>query len=369
MAVAPTLVAKCPKCGGDAIPGKDFCPNCGALLALATSGASIDSYIRDRIAEQLDGSYKDKRLVELETAEAVATRLVGWAKVFAFAVGIPVAVFLFILGLMGYNSIQDARKLTSEASEKIRPVVDDALKKAREAQTLSTDNLTRVTQLRESLKTTEATVQDQKLKVARETDQMNTQLSQATGMKNQLAGLAAQLQQRTDEAAKLRRTVRELSKRVEASEVAKVFPELGSRPVATVDGAVLGPKPANQLRLDLQLSVLAERNTRLTADQINEVRLALQKEGMTVFLGYPGVTRNESTAMAMQPGGSEERSQVIYFKAEGATPAQQVKKVLERWVPVQDSMVIFADPAKLDQTTQEFLRLSGLDLMVVIGSR
>lgn len=368
MATIP-MPAKCPRCGSDAIPGKHFCPDCGALLALGISGASIDSYIRDRISEQIDGSFKDKRLVELETTQAIATRLIDWAKVFAFAAGIPVALLALILGLMGYNSIQDARKLTSEASERIRPVVDDALTKAREAQTLSTSTLTRVTQMRESLKTAEAAVQDQKLKVARETEQMNAQLSKATGMKNQLAGLAAQLHQRADEAAKLQRTVSDLSKRVEASEVANVFPDLGSKPVPTINGAALGTKSPNQLWLDLQLSFLAERNTRLTADQINDVRLALQKEGMIVFLGYPGVTRNRGTSMAMQPGGSEERSQILYFKAQGAAPAQLIKKVLAKWLSVQDSMVRFADPSKLDETTQEFLRLSEVDFMVVIGTR
>ena len=360
---------KCPKCGGDAVSEKPFCPNCGALLALGLSGASIDSYVQDRIKEQLDGSFKDKRLVELETTEAIVTRLVNWAKVFAFAVGIPLAVCAAVLALLGYNSIQDARRLTSEAAAKIRPVVDDAMVKAGEAQEQSRDALKRVGKMRESLKVTETAVQDQNSKAVEAAKAIQSQLTQASGMKIELAGLASQLEERTRETAKLQKTVNELSRRVETSEVAKVFPDLGSKPVATINGQVLGTKPAGQLWVDLQLSYRAERDTRLTADQINELLLALKKEGVTVFLGYPGVTRNRGTQMAIQPGGSEERTEILYFRPDQATAAKRVRKVIERWVPVQDAMVRLREPATLDETTLEFLRLSGLDLLVAIGTR
>jgi hypothetical protein len=332
------------------------------------SGAAVDSFIRDRIQEQLDAGFKDKRLVELETTEAIATRLITWAKTFAYAVGIPVAICFIVLGILGYRSIEDARKLTNEAAEKIRPVIEDALSKAHQAQQQSTDSLTRIAQVRESLRVTEGAVEKQRAAAEQEAKQVSVQLAQISGMRNQFSELAKQLQARADETARLQKTVSDLSRRVEASEVQKVFPDLGSKPVATINGQVLGPRSPNQLWLNLQLSYRAGRDTRLTAGQINDMRLALQKDGIVVFLGYPGVTRNRGTQMAIQPGGSEERTQIIYFRQDRGAAAQKVRTIIERWVPIQDAMVRFSDPSKLDETTREFLRLSDLDFLVVIGT-
>src|SRR5450755_1818208 len=114
---------KCSKCGNDGVLGKSFCPGCGALLAIPISGPAIDSYIQERIRDQIEGSFKDKHLVEFETTEAIVNRLANWAKVSALSVGVPVAICALVLGLLGYNNIQDAKRLTSEASERIRPVV------------------------------------------------------------------------------------------------------------------------------------------------------------------------------------------------------------------------------------------------------
>jgi len=369
MSAQPTSPPRCPKCNGDVIPGKPFCPDCGALLAIGAPGVAIDAYIRDRIQKQLDSGFKDRRLVELETTEAVVNHLITWAKAFAFAVGIPAALCALVLGILGYRSIQDARKLTSEAAEKIRPVIEDALSKAHQAQQQSADSLARVVQLRESLRIAEAAVEKQRAAAVREADQVNVQLAQVSGMRNEFAELAKQLQERTTEAARLQKAVNDLSRRVETSEVARVFPDLGSKPVATINGQALGPRTPSELRLNLQLSYRAERDTRLTASQISDMRLALQKDGAVVFLGSPGVTRNRGTQLLNKPGGSEERTQVLYFRHDRAAAAQKIRKVIERWVPVQDGMVRFADPAKLDETTQEFLRLSDLDFLVVIGTR
>ena len=61
---------------------------------------------------------RDTKVVEIELAEAVANRLMGWAKLFGFFVGIPLAIIALWLGFLGYKTAADLKKL-SERIDKL----------------------------------------------------------------------------------------------------------------------------------------------------------------------------------------------------------------------------------------------------------
>ncbi len=72
------------------------------------------SSIAEQIRDVLQNNYKDVRHVELETAAAIANRVMGWAKVFGFFAGIPLVLIAVWLGWIGYKSISDLEKLQDQ---------------------------------------------------------------------------------------------------------------------------------------------------------------------------------------------------------------------------------------------------------------
>jgi hypothetical protein len=57
--------------------------------------------LQSQVERIVRGRIKDRKIVEIETTQAIATRLTDWAKMFAFFVGIPTAVLLLILATLG----------------------------------------------------------------------------------------------------------------------------------------------------------------------------------------------------------------------------------------------------------------------------
>lgn len=95
----------CGKCGKQSPAGKRFCGDCGATLAGAV--AVDDVVLRETIRSILKESIADQKVVELETAQAVATRLSDWGKLFGFFVGIPLAILVVGLGALGIKTYAD----------------------------------------------------------------------------------------------------------------------------------------------------------------------------------------------------------------------------------------------------------------------
>jgi hypothetical protein len=68
-----------------------------------------ESNLRQQIQTALKEQFKDQKVVEIETAEAIATRVSNWTKLLGFFVGIPVAFLVFVLGFLGIKTYDDLR--------------------------------------------------------------------------------------------------------------------------------------------------------------------------------------------------------------------------------------------------------------------
>ena len=60
--------------------------------------------------------FKERSVVEVEIAAAVAERLIGWSKAFGVFVAAPIAVILVILSLFGWSKFEDVRKAANDAN-------------------------------------------------------------------------------------------------------------------------------------------------------------------------------------------------------------------------------------------------------------
>ena len=115
----------CNNCKAANPEGKKYCGDCGAALDLsAVAKDAGESAVQQQIRVQA----KDQKLVEVELIEAVVNRLSNWAKLFGFFVGIPVALFLALLGLLGYKTYSDFKSLIDTGKEEITKKLDEAQK-------------------------------------------------------------------------------------------------------------------------------------------------------------------------------------------------------------------------------------------------
>jgi hypothetical protein len=103
----------CPQCHALAESGDRFCRNCGHRLRddeLALE-AQLARMLPAQIEAALANRFKDQKIVEMETAEKLAERAMGWLKLLGFFVGIPILLFgaaLSFLGIKTYTGIESA---------------------------------------------------------------------------------------------------------------------------------------------------------------------------------------------------------------------------------------------------------------------
>jgi hypothetical protein len=111
-----------PACGA-ANPGTNrYCGMCGAPLQpqLAALQQEVEWAVAREIQRALRDQVRDRKVLELETAEAISTRVWGWAKLFGTAVGVVLTIFVAVLGLLGYKSFSDVSKAGADAQAAIR---------------------------------------------------------------------------------------------------------------------------------------------------------------------------------------------------------------------------------------------------------
>jgi len=88
------------------------CVNCGALNPeekrfCGDCGTPIGSDMSQQINSILDQRLKDQKLIEIETSEAIVSRISNWAKLFGYFIGIPVAIVVLLLGFFGIRTYGD----------------------------------------------------------------------------------------------------------------------------------------------------------------------------------------------------------------------------------------------------------------------
>jgi hypothetical protein len=114
---------ECPTCKSSNPGGKRFCGDCGARL---TPDDPTNADLRRLVKGILEKDLKDQNVVEVEIAESIANRVIGWAKLLTYVVGIPVALVLLTLGGFGISKISDLKELSTAAELRIKSLDMDA---------------------------------------------------------------------------------------------------------------------------------------------------------------------------------------------------------------------------------------------------
>jgi hypothetical protein len=109
--------SKCPRCQAPSAAADRFCRSCG--LELRNDSEAIEAYLAKVLPERIDGAlktrFKEQKVIEIETAEKLAERAMGWLKTLAYLIGIPALVFGTILSFLGIKTYSDFDKASQKA--------------------------------------------------------------------------------------------------------------------------------------------------------------------------------------------------------------------------------------------------------------
>lgn len=136
---------------------KNFWGDCGAMLG---APSIADDDLRTRVKAIMHSELEDKKVVEVEVTEAVLDRINSWAKMLAFFAGIPMALLIGVLGVMGFRKYNDLSELISAAEEKIKPTIRQAEKTADDVERKTNDLKARAGEMQSQVERAEKTAGD-----------------------------------------------------------------------------------------------------------------------------------------------------------------------------------------------------------------
>ncbi|MCP4627604.1 MAG: hypothetical protein GY850_29425, partial [bacterium] len=128
------MTIECVKCKAPNPDGKKYCGDCGAFLD-PNSGpilAAIESNLEQQIQEALKERFKEQKVVEIETTQAIVVRVLDWAKILAFCVGIPLTLLLLVLGVLGIKTYSDFSTMVENARQNTEQTLQQTQRKAEE---------------------------------------------------------------------------------------------------------------------------------------------------------------------------------------------------------------------------------------------
>jgi hypothetical protein len=164
----------CPHCNSPSADGKRYCADCGTPLDPQTK--RLETFVKSQVEEAIQQRFKDQKLVDIETSQAVAERLHGWAKIFAFAVGVPLGLLIVFLSVAGIEKYSDLKKLVATVEEQINPKIEQAKSDAEQAQ--------------KTAKEAKSEAEDSKKTIEGATAEAKRQLGSATELAKNVKGLS-----------------------------------------------------------------------------------------------------------------------------------------------------------------------------------
>jgi hypothetical protein len=122
------MAVECARCKTANSSDAKYCSACGNPLngAVDAFREIPDFILNERVQAIIGQHYKDQKIIEIETTQAIANRFLEWSKLLAFFVGIPVALLFLILGVLGIRTYNDFLAQVDKAKTDVTAQVDKA---------------------------------------------------------------------------------------------------------------------------------------------------------------------------------------------------------------------------------------------------
>ncbi|MGC2199263.1 MAG: peptidoglycan-binding domain-containing protein [Stellaceae bacterium] len=146
--------------------------------------------IESVVAAAIEKKIKDRTFVETELATAAAEKLLGWAKLFATFVAVPIGLLLLILSIFGISRFEDLRKVSVQADALVTEAQNRLTKGGAQFDLIrgNIDDLTK------QLNSSQSALETQLAQIKQFTTSNENKIGQLTGSVNSLAGSVDNLQ-------------------------------------------------------------------------------------------------------------------------------------------------------------------------------
>jgi len=317
----------------------------------------------------------EQKVLELETAEKVVARLMTWAKLFAFVVGIPILVVLVSLGVFVGKKIKDVNDVATTARESLTPILNKARADADRAQTIATNALQTSNDINRTVQQTREGLSLLRTEVANRATEAERLREEIKRSQSELAGVTAAVASQSKEIGRLTQQVQAVAAEKNIARIREVYPIFGKRVAGSRDGWIdISQKPPHVTYINFNLAVWA-RN-RLSEERIGQAVTSLQARKYRVFLGP--VSLYATTGTSSQGLGAEFDEFgcklagrippcILYFDQRLKSTALEVRDLVRTAQTVPDDGVQYVEPIKLEALVQELLQKSGIDILVVLG--
>src|ERR1700735_76779 len=199
----------CSQCASVCAEGSKYCANCGTPLDPQTR--YLESLTHSQIQDEIQKKFKDHKLVDIETSQAIAERLYLWAKIFAACVALPVAALLIILGIFGINKYSDLARLIDSSEQQIRTQAGQATMTAEQAQKAADG-------AKAEAKIAEQNIESVSTKLKAQMDSVNQSFQKIQAFSSRVSGLEKQTSTQIHASTeRVDQRVSELDKKIDAA--------------------------------------------------------------------------------------------------------------------------------------------------------
>lgn len=377
----------CDQCASTLAKGQKFCSNCGSAtdsLTVETLNkqiAGLTTQVAELVAARKEA---EQTLLEVDTAEKVVNRLMSWAKLFGFFIGIPAGLILIGLGIWAGKSIKDFHDIASTAQSSVNEKLEKARGDAKAAEAQATNALSTAGAVNQTIHATQEKLNALGANVKQSADkvgQLETGISQ---QQTRLATLNVAVTAQNKAVDNLATTVQTLNKSRLVQDIGRSHPEFGAHIVYGPSGEVLSAQTKPTGKLYVQIEVFNEDTfkPKFTPDEIAGGVSTLQDHGFVPLFGQVALfasTGQTSTpignlgAASCRAAGIASNSAhlgvpcVVYFRDDIRNKAIEARDLLSVVEKIPDDRVGMVPISKLLPAQKELVEKSGLDIVIVLG--
>jgi hypothetical protein len=323
----------------------------------------------------------EQKYLELETSENVVKRIMEWAKMFGFWVGIPYAAILLLLGLIVGKGELDLRDVVANAKESVSGIVQQARDEGSKAKATANEALSTSKLVNTDILETKRRVSELKAEVEHGSAQI-----QKVGDQIKLA--QARIESQSQQVQHLNQQVQAVNTAKAVTDIHNVFPLYGQHVAQSQSDGWLDPTTKAEGVRYVDLNVLTSRPSvsdssastpSLSDEKIGKSISVLDERKYHVFLGVIYTyarTSNSTQAIGMGfdpnscfywPEPNVAPPCIMYFNESLKGAAIEVRDLLSGVQAVPNDRVVYLDPRRLTAQKQELLKLSGVDIVVVLS--
>jgi hypothetical protein len=330
--------------------------------------------VEAQLAEDSRAKVTSQNYLELDTVERVMTRVKSWTTLFLYFAGVPLAVTAFAFAFLFGKNAWDLNHIAANAKSEIEGMVNEAKSKGAETKSTVTDSLNASKQVASEIHETQRRVAELDALVQRRISDVQKLDAKIENSQARIDGINKSLDTQSQKVTHLSETVKAVETQKNVLAVRQSYPALyGAHEVRSNDGTVLDAKAKSTSDIYVLVAMWEGTTAIVSEDKFAAALEGLQASHYTVFQRSIYLNANSGTSGAtiawIGVNECDAPPCIVYFKEGLREKALHIKALVAPAQTIPDDKVRFLSPKTMSPPLQELLQKSGLDMVVVLGTR